>query len=67
VATQLNQYWVNFARSSQPNAQNLPEWPAFNRQTDNLLLIPAAGAQQTQTQRDPWQERLDLVETLVKE
>ncbi|QLW74388.1 carboxylesterase family protein [Citrobacter freundii] len=67
VATQLNQYWVNFARSSQPNAQNLPEWPAFNRQADNLLLIPAAGAQQTQTQRDPWQERLDLVETLVKE
>jgi para-nitrobenzyl esterase len=67
VAAQLNRYWVNFARSSQPNEKNLPEWPAFNRQADNLLLIPAAGAQQTRTQRDPWQERLDLVETLVKE
>lgn len=67
VAAQLNQYWVNFAKSGQPNALNLPEWAAFNRQADNLLLIPEAGAQQTQTQRDPWKERLDLVETLVKE
>ncbi|WP_368547404.1 carboxylesterase/lipase family protein [Klebsiella pneumoniae] len=67
VAAQMHQYWLNFAKSGRPDTQNLPAWPAFNRQADNLLLIPTAGAEETQTQRDPWKERLDLAETRVKE
>jgi para-nitrobenzyl esterase len=29
VAEEISSYWVNFAKSGNPNGQDLPEWPAF--------------------------------------
>lgn len=66
VADQLNRYWVNFARSGNPQGEGLPAWTPFNSQSDNILLIPATGATHSQMQSDPWRDRLDLVETLDK-
>ncbi|MCV9878156.1 carboxylesterase/lipase family protein [Brenneria izbisi] len=66
VAQQMHQYWVNFARSGNPNAAGLPTWNRYNSQQDNILLIPAAGAASTKEIADPWKTRLDLIETLAQ-
>lgn len=66
VAQQMNQYWVNFARTGNPNANGLPTWNTYSSQKDNILFIPAAGATQTREIIDPWKARLDLVEKLAE-
>ncbi|MCG8709139.1 carboxylesterase family protein [Brenneria sp. 4F2] len=67
VARQTHQYWINFARTGQPNAPGLPQWNRYSRQKDNILIVPAAGAAHTREQADPWKNRLDLVETLTEQ
>lgn len=66
VAQQTHQYWVNFARTGNPNAVGLPAWNAYNSQQDNILMIPATGAEHTKELADPWKARLDLIETLAE-
>ena len=59
TADAANSYWVNFAKTDNPNGGSLPQWPANKADTDLLLDFtekgPVAGP-------DPWKERLDLVE-----
>ena len=66
MAEQVQHYWVNFAKTSTPNGAGLPEWPHYDAKNDQIMLFSAQGAQQTKPIADPWQVRLDLVETLVK-
>ncbi|MDN4999394.1 carboxylesterase/lipase family protein [Bradyrhizobium sp. GCM10027634] len=55
VANRLRAYWINFARSGDPNGAELPHWDAV-ADRDHLLLVTndriASGD-------DPWIERLD--------
>ncbi|WP_314957450.1 carboxylesterase/lipase family protein [Bradyrhizobium cosmicum] len=55
VASRIRSYWINFARSGDPNGPDLPRWDAA-ADRDRLLLITndriASGD-------DPWTERLD--------
>jgi para-nitrobenzyl esterase len=37
VASEISSYWVNFAKSGNPNGTGLPLWPAFTN-TDNRVL-----------------------------
>ncbi|MEC5321046.1 carboxylesterase family protein [Brenneria populi subsp. brevivirga] len=66
VARQIHQYWVNFARAGNPGAADLPAWERYRRQKDNVLIVPAGGAEHTAQQADPWKDRLDLVEKLAE-
>ncbi|MCK1740015.1 carboxylesterase family protein [Bradyrhizobium sp. 139] len=55
VANRMRSYWINFAKSGNPNGPDLPHWDAA-ADGDRLLLITndriASGD-------DPWTERLD--------
>jgi para-nitrobenzyl esterase len=55
VANRMRAYWINFAKSGDPNGAELPHWDAA-AERDHLLLITndriASGD-------DPWSERLD--------
>jgi para-nitrobenzyl esterase len=32
-------YWVNFAKTGDPNGEGLPEWPRFNKDDQNLMVL----------------------------
>lgn len=59
-----NQYWVNFIKSGNPNGKGLPTWTTYETAKDNILMFDNQGAEATRMINDPWQARLDLVETL---
>jgi para-nitrobenzyl esterase len=39
VADEVSSYWVNFAKSGNPNAQGLPSWPAFTNTDSKVLYL----------------------------
>ncbi|NUR12958.1 MAG: carboxylesterase family protein, partial [Bradyrhizobium sp.] len=55
VASRMRSYWINFARSGDPNGPGLPHWDAAAAR-DRLLLITN---DRTASADDPWSERLD--------
>ena len=55
VASRMRSYWINFAKSGDPNGGDLPRWDrAAGR--DRLLLITN---DRMSSADDPWSERLD--------
>jgi para-nitrobenzyl esterase len=59
LAAQANAYWAAFARSGDPNAEGLPNWPAFTAAGDVVMDLAVGGAK---AGPDPWRARLDFVE-----
>ncbi|WP_353063787.1 carboxylesterase family protein [Tunturibacter psychrotolerans] len=39
MAEEMSSYWVNFAKSGNPNGPSLPGWPAFTTADSNVLYI----------------------------
>lgn len=39
LADSMSQYWINFARSGNPNGGNLPHWPAFTNADSRVLTL----------------------------
>ena len=39
VADQVSSYWVNFARTGDPNGTGLPQWPAFTNANPQVMNI----------------------------
>ena len=39
VAEEISSYWVNFAKSGNPNGQALPHWPAFTNADSKVLYL----------------------------
>ena len=62
TAQAANAFWVNFAKTGNPNGQGLPKWPVYSPKTDVLLDFTATGPM---AKPDPWKDRLDLVEKLT--
>jgi para-nitrobenzyl esterase len=62
IAQAANAYWVNFAKTGNPNGKGLPEWPAYSPKTDMLMDFALTGPQGA---ADPWKQRLDLIEGLA--
>lgn len=62
TAQAANAYWVNFAKTGNPNGAGLPEWPAYRTDSDKLLDFAETGPV---ARPDPWKARLDLIESMV--
>lgn len=41
VARLMRAYWVNFAKTGDPNGEGLPEWSSYDVVADNALMIDA--------------------------
>lgn len=48
----MSTYWVNFAKTGNPNGENLPHWPAFKSTDQQVLCLKAnPGASSTPNRR----------------
>jgi para-nitrobenzyl esterase len=60
VAGTLNTYWANFAKSGNPNSAGLANWPRYDSQADEILVVEPDGT--FVSQPDPRKARLDAAE-----
>lgn len=63
VARIMNAYWVNFAKTGNPNGKNLPAWPVYSPEKNEILDIQSDG--KPVGKPDPRKTRLDVIEKAV--
>ncbi len=39
LADRMSQAWINFARTGDPNAEGLPQWPAYNPEEGAMMIF----------------------------
>ena len=64
VASLMNSYWANFAKTGNPNAIGLPHWEKYNKENDTLLEFRRDGT--AISSPDPKRARLDAIEKATK-
>ncbi|MFZ2338100.1 MAG: carboxylesterase family protein [Bacteroidales bacterium] len=63
VARIMNSYWVNFAKTGNPNGDDFPKWPLYNPKTNEILDIQPDG--KPVGKFDPRKARMDVIEKVV--
>jgi len=63
VARMMNAYWVNFAKTGNPNGKGLPKWPLNNSKTNEILEFQRDGKPVGKI--DPTKAKLDVIEKAV--
>ena len=56
LAEMMSSYWVNFARTGNPNGEGLPEWPAFNPDDPKVVEF----GKQVSVIELPWKDQLQF-------
>jgi para-nitrobenzyl esterase len=64
VARTIHAYWLNFAKTGDPNGEGLPHWPRYSADKDELMLFDRDG--QAKAVADPLKARLDLTAATQK-
>lgn len=39
IENTMSSYWVNFAKTGNPNGQNLPKWKRYNNQSGEIMVV----------------------------
>jgi para-nitrobenzyl esterase len=63
VARMMNGYWVNFAKTGNPNGNGLPKWSVYSPKKNEILDIQSDG--KPVGKPDPRKARLDVIEKAV--
>ena len=63
TARETISYWLNFAKTGDPNGGALTKWPTYNAVEDRLLEFTDTGRK---VEADPWKARLDAVKSIAK-
>lgn len=58
----MSSYWTNFAKTGNPNAKGLPEWPAFDDQKAMVMMFDEKSSAQT----FPRKEAMDTLYEILK-
>lgn len=64
LARIMNTYWTNFAKTGNPNGKNVPVWPPYNIQKEEILDIDLDG--KVSSIPDPRKARLNVIEKAVQ-
>ncbi len=64
LAQKMNQYWINFAKTGNPNGNGLTNWPAYNKQNQDMLDVELDG--KIISKPDPRKARFDVIEKAMK-
>jgi para-nitrobenzyl esterase len=60
VSRMAQSYWVNFARTGDPNGAGLPDWPHYDPSKDLIFDFHPDGS--AGAVPDPWKARLDVMQ-----
>lgn len=60
LAKIMNAYWTNFAKTGNPNGEDLPVWPIYNTHNEDILDIEPSG--KPVGKPDPRKARFDVID-----
>ncbi len=60
MASNVNAYWINFAKNGESQRPGLPNWPAYKADSDQLMSFTN---DELKGMADPLKGRLDVAES----
>ena len=60
----MNSYWINFAKTGNPNGNGLTNWPLYDPQKEEILDIELDG--KPVSKPDPRKARFNVIEKAFK-